>query len=179
MFFWLLTPVFNSRSSRKLPLWRACSTAAWRLPNSKELLSGRCLEFEEWSRRTSVVPRELSEQLLKTKFLWATSYSSKLGKSKFRPGTQATKNYKIVTPPKYIFPFLFSLIQWGSKSQLFGIPKFFLNTHLGFSFNFTVTCHRQVMGGILLPSGGIVGENRITRTKHVNATAFLHKMKKN
>ena len=33
---------------------------------------------------------------------------------------------------------------------------FLLNTHLGYSFNFTVACHRQVMGGIPPPSGDIV-----------------------
>ena len=41
----------------------------------------------------------------------------------------------------------------------------FFNTHLGYSLNFTVVCHCQVMGGIPSPSGGIVGENWSTRSK--------------
>ena len=45
----------------------------------------------------------------------------------------------------------------------FGI--FFFNSHLGYSVNFTVACHRQVVGGIPPPSGDIVGENRSTRSK--------------
>ena len=46
------------------------------------------------------------------------------------------------------------------------IVFFVFYTHLGYSFNFTVSCHCQVMGGIPPPSRGIVGENRSTRVNH-------------
>ena len=42
---------------------------------------------------------------------------------------------------------------------------FLLYTHLGYSLDFTVVCHCQVMGGIPPLSGGIVGENQSTRSE--------------
>ena len=45
------------------------------------------------------------------------------------------------------------------------LGKTFLYTHLGYSLNFTIVCHCHVMGGILLPSRGIVGKNRSSRSK--------------
>ena len=41
----------------------------------------------------------------------------------------------------------------------------FFFIHLGHSFNFTVVYLCQIMGGILPPSGGIVGKNQSTRSK--------------
>ena len=43
----------------------------------------------------------------------------------------------------------------------------FLNTHLGYSLNFTVVYHCHVMGGIPPPCRGIVGKNRSTRSKTI------------
>ena len=41
----------------------------------------------------------------------------------------------------------------------------FLNTHLGYSLNFSVVYHCHIMGGIPPPGRGIVGKNRSTRSK--------------
>ena len=50
------------------------------------------------------------------------------------------------------------------KGLFFIAVRIFFYTHLGYSLNFTVVCHCQVMGGIPPPSGGIVGENQCTRS---------------
>ena len=51
------------------------------------------------------------------------------------------------------------------KTGILGISNFyFFNTHLCFSLNFTL-CHCQVMGGIPLPSRGIVSKNLSTLNK--------------
>ena len=43
------------------------------------------------------------------------------------------------------------------------IPLNFFYTHLSYSFNFTVVYLCQIMGGIPLPSGGVVSKKRSTR----------------
>ena len=53
------------------------------------------------------------------------------------------------------------------------MAKLFFNTHLGYSFNFTVFYLCQIMGGIPPPSGGIVGKNRSTRKLIVDNFALL------
>ena len=45
------------------------------------------------------------------------------------------------------------------------IVKFFFNTHLSYSLNFTAVCLCHVMGGIPPPSRGIVGKNLSTQSK--------------
>ena len=51
--------------------------------------------------------------------------------------------------------------------------KLFFYTHLGYSLNFTVVYHCQVMGGIPQPSGGIVGKNRSTLSKTTVRSIFI------
>ena len=46
--------------------------------------------------------------------------------------------------------------------------NFFLNTHLGYSFNFTVVYLCQIKGGIPPPIRGILGKNRSTWNKPSN-----------
>ena len=54
----------------------------------------------------------------------------------------------------------------GRKPQnLKEVECFLFNTHLGNSLNFTTVCHCQVMGGIPLPSRGMLGKNRSTQSK--------------
>ena len=48
---------------------------------------------------------------------------------------------------------------------VFSNNTFIFYTHLGYSLNFTVSFHCQVMGPIPPPSGGIVGKNWSTRSK--------------
>ena len=49
---------------------------------------------------------------------------------------------------------------WGR-----GIGAKKIYTHLRYPLNFILVCHRHVMGGIPLPSRGIVGKNRRTQSK--------------
>ena len=51
--------------------------------------------------------------------------------------------------------------------------KGFFYSHLGYSFIFTVACHRQVMRGKPPPSRGIVGGNR-TKLKNKAFCAQQH-----
>ena len=54
----------------------------------------------------------------------------------------------------------------------------FFNTHLGYPLNLIFVCHRHVMGGIPLPSRGIVGKNQNTRSKTTVRSKRLDKLKK-
>ena len=53
-----------------------------------------------------------------------------------------------------------ALLKGSKNHHPASFKLFFLNTHLGYSLNFTVVCLCHMMGGIPPPSRGIVGKNR-------------------